>query len=163
LLIGCTDGGNGGVFRSTDTGASFARVGTKGVTNQPLWAATGSIYWPGSQGGVQKSSDGGLTFTEVASSSIAPGVVAPTTLAELPDGRIVVLGKDHLQATADGGATWKAIGDAFPSGLSGGGYGGFSGVTYSAQTKTFFIWRWDCGGVVPADGIWSAGFDYTTP
>ena len=158
FLVGCA--GNG-IYRSTDSGSTFTQVGSKGVVFQPIWSSSGSIYWPGN-GGVEKGSNQGLGFTEVASSTVAPSVVAPTTLAELPDKRIVVVGKDHLQASADGGATWKAIGSAFPSGLSGGGYGGFAGVTYSALTKTFFVWRWDCGGVVPADAIWSSGFDYTT-
>jgi hypothetical protein len=34
-------------------------------------------------------------------------------------------------------------------------------VTYSAETKTFFVWHADCGASVLPDAIMSAGFDYT--
>ena len=35
-----------------------------------------------------------------------------------------------------------------------------SGVVYSVQRKTLFVWHWDCGNVVLPDAIASAGFDY---
>jgi hypothetical protein len=157
FLVGCE---GSGIFLSTNTGGSWMQVGSKPVLPQPLRAASGSIYWSGNGGGVLKSSNQGQQFAQSTTATTAVGVGAPTSLAELPDGRIVVIGKDHLQASADGGQTWKAIGDPLPS--AGGGWAGWSGVTYSSQTKTFFIWRWDCGDKVLPDAIRSAGFDYTT-
>jgi hypothetical protein len=157
FLVGCE---GAGIFLSTNMGSSWQQVGNKPVLPQPLRAANGSIFWAGNGGGVLKSAGQGQPFTQSTTANTAVGVGAPTSLAELPDGRIVVVGKDHLQASADGGQTWKAIGDPLPS--AGGGWAGWSGVTYSSQTKTFFIWRWDCGEKVLPDAIRSAGFDYTT-
>jgi hypothetical protein len=35
-----------------------------------------------------------------------------------------------------------------------------AGLTYSAWTKTMYIWQWDCGNVVMSNAIMRAGFDY---
>jgi hypothetical protein len=86
--------------------------------------------------------------------------VAPAQFAELPDGRIVINGQSHLLASSDHGKTWEAIGEALP--LAGGGYDGIRGLTYSARTKTFFVWHWDCKDEVPDDAILSMGFDWET-
>jgi photosystem II stability/assembly factor-like uncharacterized protein len=155
-LVGCN---SGGIYRTTNGGGSWNQVSTRGVLPQPLIASNKTIYWSGAQGGVMKSTDQGQTFTEIANGSTASAAQAPTTLTELPDGRIVVVGKDHLQATADGGQTWKPIGDPLP--FAGGGFSGASGVTYSAKTKTFFVWHWDCSANVLPDAIAAMGFDYT--
>jgi photosystem II stability/assembly factor-like uncharacterized protein len=153
FLVGC----NGdGIYRSTNGGMSWMKVSSSGVLPQPLVASNKAIYWAGSSGGVMKSTDQGQTFTQVADGNTAPGVIYPTTLAELPDGRIVVVGKDHVQATADGGKTWGPIGDPMP--FPGGGFDGANGVTYSAMTKTLFVWHWDCGNNVPANAIASMAF-----
>jgi hypothetical protein len=154
FLVGCSgEASAAGIYRSTDAGASWAEVGTEPVWAQPLVSAAGAIYWPGTQGGVEKSADGGASFKQVVDGNTAAAVVAPTTLAEMPDGRIVAIGKDHLQASADGGTTWAPLGDPLP--YTGGGYNGASGVTYSAMTKTFFIWRWTCDNNVPDNAIMS--------
>jgi hypothetical protein len=154
LLVGCTDGG---VFRSTN-GTTWTSVGSKGVSAQPLWARDGIIYWLGTQGGVNVSTDQGQHFTQTVDASVAPAIVGPAYPAELPDGRIVVIGRDHLQISSDKGVTWKPIGQPLP--YPGGGYDGARGPTYSARTKTFYIWRWDCGDNVPTNAVMSAGFDY---
>jgi photosystem II stability/assembly factor-like uncharacterized protein len=156
LLVGCN---NGGVFHSSD-GEQWTSVGSPGVIPQPLLATDGTIYWPGSQGGVQVSSDQGTSFTERADGNLAPGIVGSLYPAELPDGRIAILGRDHILISADKGETWTPIGEPLP--YPGGGYDGARGPTYSARTKTFYIWRWDCGDRVLPDAIMSAGFDYTT-
>ena len=155
LLVGCA---GGGVYRATD-GNTWIAVGSKGVIPQPLLASDGTIYWPGSQGGLNVSTDHGQHFAQVADANLTPGVVGTLYPAELPDGRIVVIGKDHLQISSDKGATWKPIGEPLP--YPGGGYNGARGPAYSAPTKTFYIWRWDCGNNVLPDAIMSAGFDYT--
>jgi hypothetical protein len=155
LLVGCV---NGGVFHSTD-GAAWTSVGSKGVIPQPLLATDGNIYWPGSQGGINVSTDQGQHFTQTADGSVAPGIVGSLYPAELPDGRIVIVGKDHLLISADKGKTWKPIGEPLP--YPGGGYDGARGPAYSARTKTFYVWRWDCSNNVVANAVMSAGFDYT--
>jgi hypothetical protein len=71
---------------------------------------------------------------------------------ELPDGRIAAVGGDHLVLSKDGGRTWSNIGEALPYAPA--------GMTYSTTTKTFFIWRNDCGNAVLSDAVMSAGFDY---
>jgi hypothetical protein len=158
FLVGCT---SGGIQRSTDSGSTWNQAsGSGGVVPQPLIASDGTIYWPGSGGGMYRSTDQGQSFTQVANSSVAPGIVAPAMNAELPDGRIVIIGTDHLLISDNQGATWQPIGDAMP--YPGGGYDGARGVTYSVPSKTFFIWRWDCGTTVPSNAIMSAGFDWET-
>ena len=157
LLVGCNSGSitrseNGGANWATATGSSIGGI------FQPLTAADGTLYWPGAGGGVSKSEDQGKSFSVIATSSDAPGLVAPASLAQLPDGRVVSVGKDHLLATVDKGASWKPIGEPLP--YPGGGYDGAHGVSYSATTKTFFIWRWDCSDVVPDNAIMSMGFDW---
>ena len=34
-----------------------------------------------------------------------------------------------------------------------------AGVTYSAATKTLYVWQWDCGEVVLPNAIASAGLE----
>jgi photosystem II stability/assembly factor-like uncharacterized protein len=156
LLAGCT---TGGVYHSSD-GNTWTSVGSKGVIPQPLLAGDGTIYWPGNSGGVNVSTDQGQHFTETVDSSVAPWITGPMQPAELPDGRIVIIGRDHLLISSDKGVSWNPIGEPLP--YPGGGYDGARGVAYSARTKTFFIWRWDCNTSVPSNAIMSAGFDYET-
>jgi hypothetical protein len=155
LLVGCV---SGGVYHSTD-GNVWTSVGSKGVIPQPLLATDGTMYWPGSQGGINVSTDQGQHFTQTADGSQAPGIVGSLYPAELPDGRIVIIGKDHLLISSDKGTTWKPIGEPLP--YPGGGYDGARGPVYSARTKTFYVWRWDCGNTVVSNAVMSAGFDYT--
>jgi len=151
LLVGCA---GGGVYHSTD-GNAWNQVGNKCVAHQPLLATDGTIYWPGSNGGLNVSTDHGASFTQIADANLAAADSVP---AELPDGRVAIVGKDHIQISSDKGVTWKAIGDPLPYG--GGSSGGARGLTYSARTKTFWIYKQDCGNVVMSNAIMSAGFDY---
>ena len=157
FLVGCNGSGPVGIYRSSDGGATFTRIVDNAVNVQPLWASDGTIYWTIEKGGVYTSTDLGQHFTLRGNATVAVGVSAPTSMAELPDGRVVVLGADHLQITSDKGVTWTPIGKPLP--FRSGGSGGLSGVTYSALTKTFFVWHRDCNNVVPADAIWRAGFE----
>jgi hypothetical protein len=162
FLVGC-NAGTLSIVRSENSGAQWSPLpGTQlGGIFQPLIASDGTIYWPGGAGGVSVSVDQGQSFDQKASPAEAPGLVAPAQFAELPDGRVVIVGKDHLLATGDQGASWKPLGEELP--FEGGGYNGARGVTYSSQTKTFFIWRWDCGDAVPENAIMSMGFDWEAP
>jgi photosystem II stability/assembly factor-like uncharacterized protein len=161
LLGACGSGmGTCGIFRSTDAGGSWTRTGDANVSHfgQPLWASDGAIYWPlQGDGGLVKSTDGGVTWTRI----VMGGKLVGVTPLELPDKTLVAVGFDQLQRSSDGGITWSPIGEPLPHKLQANNQGG---VTYSAQNKTFFLWKWDCGnGAVPvaANAIVSAGFDYT--
>jgi hypothetical protein len=47
--------------------------------------------------------------------------------------------------------TWTPVGEPLPFKPA--------GVTFSASTKTMYVWQWDCGNVVLPNAIASAGFD----
>lgn len=151
-LLGACGYGSGacGVYRSTDGGQGWSKATDLSAAARPLWAADGSIYWPLIyDSGLAKSVDQGQSFSQI----IQYGPLTTATPVELPDSRIVAPGPDHLQISADGGKTFTPILDPLPFKTS--------GVAYSVETKTFFIWHWDCNGVVLSDAIASAGFDYT--
>jgi hypothetical protein len=139
-----------GVYRSTDGGTTWTRATDLGVVGEPLVTSTGAIFWPLIyNSGLARSMDKGQTWTKVANSFFS---VKPL---ELPGGRLAGIIGDHLQLSADGGATWKPTGDKLPFQVS--------GLTYSVALKTFFISHWDCNNVVLANAIMSAGFDYAAP
>jgi hypothetical protein len=71
------------------------------------------------------------------------------TPLELPDGRIVTVGGDHLIVSSNAGESWTNIGEPLPYQPA--------GVAYSRSQKTFFIWHNDCGEAVLADAIMTAG------
>ena len=146
-LVGCAagfSGLSGAVLRTTDCGATFKQVSAKGVIGQPLWASDGTIYWAAEGGGMLKSTDLGLTWVSAGTASGRP--------QELPDGRILAMNTDHAVVTKDGGTTWTPIGAALA---------GRSGFTYSAGSKTLYAWHNDCNGLVLADAVMAAGWDYT--
>jgi hypothetical protein len=55
--------------------------------------------------------------------------------------------------SSDGAATWHAASATLP-------YSDAVGLTYSAQQKAFFIWRFSCDNPVPANAIMRFDFDY---
>jgi hypothetical protein len=149
FLLGCAASWSnhaGAVLRTTNAGASFTQVSNVGVVGRPLWASNGAIYWAREGGGMLRSTDLGRTWTPSADGA---QVRAPPI--ELPDGRLLSRNGDHVVVSRDG-ATWTPVGNALP--VDG-------GVTYSAQTKTLYLWRNDCGNRVLADAVWAAGWDYT--
>jgi photosystem II stability/assembly factor-like uncharacterized protein len=147
FLIGACGFGSGacGIWRSDDRGQTWkAATTTMSPTWPPLWHSTGAIYWSLSQNGsLGVSTDGGNTWVRVGA-----GVSSPI---ELPDGRILALGSDHVEVSPDG-RSWTPIGQTLPFQAS--------GLIYSAWTKTMYIWKSDCSGNVLPDAIASAGFDY---
>jgi photosystem II stability/assembly factor-like uncharacterized protein len=159
FLVGSCGYGSGacGVFRSTDGGTTWTRAATQGPVARPLWASNGTIYWDLIyDGGMITSTDGGSTWIKAGAGPVS--IYYSSSPVELPDGRVVTVGKDHLLATSDGGKTWKAIGNALPfPGANCGTYG----VTYSAWLKTFFINHNDCTGNIISNSVYSSGFDYT--
>ena len=147
-LVGTCGWGDGtcGIWRTADGGASFGQVSDLPAQAAPLWASDGAIYWPLGDGTLAKSSDGGESFSQLSTS------LALLTPVELPDGRLVSMRDGKLAISSDGAESWSPIGEPLPYQPA--------GLTYSAATRTFYIWHWDCGGVVLPDAIQRAGFDY---
>lgn len=132
-----------GVFRTHDSGATWtAAAAALSPNGAPLWHSSGKIYWP-SGNGISVSSDLGVTWQSAGNNLRSP--------VELPDGRILALGNSTVMISSDG-LNWTPVGNQLPYQPA--------GLTYSAFTKTMYIWRWDCGGVVLPDAIYSAGFNW---
>jgi hypothetical protein len=154
-LVGCCGNSDGvcGIWRTTNGGADWAQVSDLPATLAPLRASDGALYWSlDSKRGIGASSDQGETWTQAD----GPGdgrITAPPI--ELPDGRLVTVGSDHLLISSDRAKSWKYLAQRLPYDAN-----QAKGVTYSAQTKTLFVWNWDCGMVVLPDAIMSAPFDY---
>ena len=146
FLLGACGWGDGtcGVYASSDGGKTWSSTTTEGPGGRPLWTANGHLLWSGVWDGMLISDDVGKRWKKVGGAKLAP--------VELPDGRAVAIGSDHLVISSDHGATWSNIGQPLPYAPN--------GVTYSAAAKTFYIWRNDCGDRVLSDAVMSAGFDY---
>ena len=134
-LLGTKAGANSGIFRTTDSGATWTQVFKGDVNGLPLVAkADDSIYWVlAESGGVVKSTDGGATWGQVA----PQGTVNPSapTIVELPDGRLAAPGRTVV-ISSDGGKTWRGVGPGMPIAPT--------GLTYSPFRKAFYIWYWGC-------------------
>jgi hypothetical protein len=144
FLLGACGWGDGtcGVLASDDAGGSWQSKSTEAPAGQPLWMKNGNMVWPTIYGsGALISDDSGASWMKVDGPRSTP--------VELPDGRIVAVGGDHLIISTDSGASWTNIGEPLPYQAA--------GVAYSAAKKTFFIWHNDCGDAVLADAIMSAG------
>jgi hypothetical protein len=151
FLLGACGYGSGvcGVYRSSDGGGCWTRVGEQAVVARPLWTQDNTMYWTTVfDSGIATSTDQGKTWAQ-ASGGIGSGYPV-----ELPDGRVVAINNGHVAASKDKGKTWTQIGPNPPFKPN--------GVTYSVRTKTLFIWHNDCGNAVLSDAIASAGFDYAT-
>lgn len=138
-----------GVFRSTDAGATWVNAAPDlPVVARPLWASDGAIYWSTIyDSGIARSDDGGASWTKVAEGLVSAPAV------ELADGRLMATTADHVVISSDRGVTWEPVGEPLPFKPA--------GVTFSAATKTIYVWQWDCGNIVLPNAIASAGFDDT--
>ena len=144
FLLGACGWGDGtcGVLMSENGGESWASKSSESPAGQPLWMADGHLVWPTIYGsGALISDDSGASWTKVDGPRATP--------IELPDGRIVTVGGDHLIASSNAGESWTNIGEPLPYQPA--------GVAYSRSQKTFFIWHNDCGEAVLADAIMTAG------
>jgi hypothetical protein len=162
-LIGLFDGDapGVGVARTTDGGDNWTQVSELAPSHDGGFthASDGSLYYSlnGNQG-FAKSTDQGLTWAKIAAAGATfPPPFFTITLVELPDGSLVYTGADHVMRTTDGGASFAPIGEPLPYAHSGSNFGG---LTYAAQTKTFYLWHSECNPVVLDDAIMSAGFDW---
>jgi hypothetical protein len=111
----------------------------------PLVTRDARLIWPTIYGsGAILSEDDGQSWRKLTGPKAG-------ALLELPDGRIVAVGSDHLIASSDLGKTWTNIAEPLPYAPA--------GVTYSRSQRAFFIWHNDCKDVVLADAVMSAGFE----
>jgi photosystem II stability/assembly factor-like uncharacterized protein len=132
FLLGSFNGPNPGVFRTTDGGATWTQVFAGGVVGVPV-VRDGTIRWLREFGhGLISSADGGLTWTATESDQLSSEAVQ---LIPMPDGSLVTLGKSHLVATTDDGATWTAIGPELPYAPK--------HVAYSVAEQSFYVSRFD--------------------
>jgi photosystem II stability/assembly factor-like uncharacterized protein len=134
---------NGGIFRTTDGGASWQRVASGTIAGPPLVASDGSIYWGLQESaGLLRSTDGGVTWTQVT----RPGMLKSYNLVELSDGRIAAMGRYQVIVSADQGATWRTLGPPVPT-------KGAFGLAYSDGQNAIFTWSFDCNNAVPAASV----------
>jgi photosystem II stability/assembly factor-like uncharacterized protein len=147
FLLGACGWGDGacGVFRSEDAGETWNPLSDIAATARPLVASDGFIYWPliYNSGLARGTADGDFTV-------VSDGMVSSPPV-ELPDGRILQVKGEQLVASEDQGDSWNAVGEALPFAAA--------GVTFSAATKTLYVWQWDCGEVVLPNAIASAGLE----
>jgi photosystem II stability/assembly factor-like uncharacterized protein len=143
-LLGTKAGPSAGVFRTTDSGATWNLVHAGAVSGAPLVAKSdGQLYWLLDQGGLITSADGGATWTDIASYGPAGGNSG--NLIELPDGRLATLGTTNIVVSADHGAHWKTVGATLPYAPA--------GLAYSPFHLTFYVWRSDCDTAAGANPI----------
>lgn len=118
------EGGESGLFKSTDAGVTWRKVGSgletgvvNGIAIDPrdpdhLYLATGSTFeWGFDTHGLYESTDGGETVTKVGEDFPPFGHAIPF-VAFSEDGKRVIVGSHpgldgDLFISADGGETWK--------------------------------------------------------
>ncbi len=116
-----------GTFRTTDGGATFAKVSDAGPSGPALVASDGCIYWQTLWNhGLIKSTDEGKTWVAL------PGPVKMNPI-ELPGGKLVAAVDAQLEVSTDGAATWQRLGDPIPFQPN--------GLVFSAKTRSLFAWK----------------------
>jgi photosystem II stability/assembly factor-like uncharacterized protein len=136
-LVGCAGYGGGvtGIYRTTDSAATWTMASAYGGLGPPTLMSDGSIYWatPNPTQGVTRSTDQGVTW----STPVGAGVIGTSSVIELPNGLIAALGGRYVVVSADHGETWAPATAAMPIAAS--------TLAYSTQRKAFFISYETCG------------------
>ena len=141
FLVGTSSSDNAGIFRSSDTGATWTKVFDAPVHGTPMIDGA-TISWLTTDGWLAVSRDGGDTFERAESPTTETGRGRPTLL-RLPDGSLAAVGERSIVVSADLGATWREIGPPLPYEPV--------GLAYSAARATFYVWTSSCnvGGANP--------------
>jgi len=135
--------GTGGVYRTSNSGASWTQVSALEANGAPLLAADGSIYWLLMYDrGLIRSTDQGLTWKQVCGSGILKG----SSIIELPDQKLAGISGKNVKISSDNGVTWTPVGSPLPVPPA--------GLVYTPVRHSFFIWHWDCGNQVLTNAIW---------
>jgi hypothetical protein len=154
-LISTGNGSGGtadGIYRTINGGTSWTQVSNVEPSGPPLKLSNGSIFYPSSDG-VLKSTDNGVTWNKFTGGLQQ---LPRTPIVALPSGRLAAVGFDTVKVSSDGGATWQALGPAFPFDL-------VWSITYSATRKLFFISQFDCTSTVPNDAVFTLSYDDSAP
>jgi len=153
-LVGCFGPGTPGIYRSIDSGESWARVSEIGGGHEPLRHSDGSLYWSSwDLAGMARSTNDGETWDVVT----GPGIVYTVHPIELPDGRIATRGPAGILVSADHGHSWVNVAPPEPFADP---FRVFA-LAYSKGAKAFYVIRWTCDPTaVPDDGVVKYEWDY---
>lgn len=119
--------GGTGVWKSTDNGATWNKVGLDGIwpvdlvydasNGNRIWlsAQSGSLFKNNFTSGFYRSDDGGTKWKKLS-------VAAPTEMVQSPKNPEVLYGifdEHFLKMSSNGGQTWTDLGEGLPSSSSG--------------------------------------------
>lgn len=139
--------GTGGVFRTSDGGATWTTVSALEAQGNPLTASDGTIYWPLMYDrGLLRSTNQGQTWVQAC----GYGVIKGEHVIELPDGRLAAAGGKCVKVSSDKGSTWTQAGEAIPVQPA--------GLVYAPARQAFFIWHWDCGPKVLSNAVFRCDY-----
>ncbi|MCU1504871.1 MAG: glycosyl hydrolase [Ilumatobacteraceae bacterium] len=130
-LLGTVNGATSGIYRTTDSGATWVLAHAGGMLGHPLVTKDGRIWWVIANGDLVSSTDQGATWTTASSAALSNG-----SLVQLADGSLAAIVQDRLATSKDLGVTWTAIGPTVPFTPS--------GIAYSAPRNSFYVWHADC-------------------
>ena len=135
--------GTGGVYRTTNGGATWTLASALEANGAPLRASDGSIYWQLMYDrGVIRSTNEGQAWTQAC----GPGVIKGSQIIELPDGKLAAVAGKGVKVSSDRGVSWTPVLEPTPIQPA--------GVIYAPARQAFFIWHWDCGNKVLTNAVW---------
>jgi hypothetical protein len=142
-----------GIYRSTDSGASWSKVSELGGGAAPLLASDQSIYWVTAGGSsLARSLDDGESWEVVTPA----GIVHPVAPLELPDGRIATRGPRGVLVSDDQGAHWVVVAPPEPYDPP----STMSPFTYSRHEKAFFVIQSRCAVEIGEDAVLRFDWDF---
>lgn len=134
---GCNGGTNGGVFLSTDGGATWAA--TSVIGDSPALAVIGTTVFAATQDAVFKSTDNGATWTMTANTS---GII-DNAISLLVAGNTLLVGCPYsMYSSTNNGASWTDI--------STGAGGANLSVTSFTMNPTYVF----AGNIYHSVGVW---------
>jgi hypothetical protein len=111
LFIGGYEGSSGAIYRSTDGGSTWTKLGAAGLTSQVFCIAVRpdnpSVIFAGTGGGIYRSTDSGSTFTRMSTTInyTKDVLIDPSN----PNRIWVGTYSQGVYQSTDGGTTWTAM------------------------------------------------------